>query len=51
MLYSKAKKGPEICIEDFHLMKVLGKGAFGKVILSKKKDNGKFYAIKILKKK
>ncbi len=51
MLYSKGKKlVSEICIEDFHLLKVLGKGAFGKVILSKKKDTGKVYAIKILKK-
>ena len=50
MLFNKTKKGTGICMEDFHLMKVLGKGAFGKVILAKKKDNNKIYAIKILKK-
>ena len=50
MLYDKYSNKKELCIEDFYLMKVLGKGAFGKVILSKKKDTGKVYAIKILKK-
>lgn len=49
MLYQKGKKG-NVCIEDFHLLKVLGRGAFGKVILAKKKSSGKIYAIKVLKK-
>lgn len=40
----------EICLEDFELVKVLGKGAFAKVVLAQKKDTHKFYAIKILKK-
>lgn len=40
----------ELCIDDFELMKVLGKGAFGKVMLAQKKDNKKIYAIKVLKK-
>lgn len=50
-LYYKSKqtKG-EICIEDFDLMKLLGKGAFGKVFLAQKKDDKKIYAIKVLKK-
>ena len=29
MLYDKYKNVKELCIDDFHLMKVLGKGAFG----------------------
>ena len=37
-------------IEDFQLIKVVGRGSFGKVYLAKKKDTGKIYAIKTLKK-
>lgn len=37
-------------VEDFELMKVVGKGSFGKVMMVKKKDNGKIYAMKVLKK-
>ena len=51
MLFNNEKKvNKQICIDDFELLKVLGRGAFGKVILGQKKDNKKLYAIKILKK-
>lgn len=44
------KKGPRVSMKDFELVKVLGRGHFGKVILTKHKASGEFYAIKSLKK-
>ena len=38
-------------IQDYTLLACIGKGAFAKVILAKKKNNSKIYAIKIMKKK
>ena len=37
-------------IDDFQLLKVVGRGSFGKVYLAKKKDTKKIYAVKTLKK-
>jgi hypothetical protein len=39
-----------ITLHDFQMLKVLGVGSFGKVILVRKLDNSKLYALKILKK-
>ena len=41
----------EVNLEDFTLMKVVGKGAFGKVMMCRKKvgdDAGQIYAVKVL---
>ena len=40
-----------IDMSHFSLIKVIGTGSYGKVMLAKKKDNKIVYAIKILKKK
>jgi serum/glucocorticoid-regulated kinase 2 len=37
-------------VSDFQLLKVVGKGSFGKVMQVKKKDTGAIYAMKVLKK-
>lgn len=44
-LYSKS-----INLNHFDIVKVIGRGSFGKVYLVKKKDTGEFYAMKVLKK-
>ena len=41
---------PKVCLEDFDLLKVLGKGGFGKVMLVRKKGTDDIYAMKVLKK-
>ncbi|CCI44484.1 unnamed protein product [Albugo candida] len=40
----------KVSIEDFELLKVLGKGSFGKVMMVRKKDTRKIYAMKTLRK-
>ena len=42
--------GEKAGIDDFELLKVLGKGSFGKVMQVKKKDTGEIFAMKILQK-
>ena len=41
---------PKVVLEDFDLLKVLGKGGFGKVMLVRKKKTTDIYAMKVLKK-
>jgi len=43
--------GPKVGIDDFQKIKVVGKGAFGKVYLVKKKDTGQVFAMKMLNKR
>jgi serine/threonine protein kinase len=43
----------QLCVDDFELLKIVGKGAFGKVMLVRKKagfNAGRIYAMKVLKK-
>ncbi|KAL0985415.1 hypothetical protein UPYG_G00156580 [Umbra pygmaea] len=35
---------------DFHFVKVIGKGSFGKVVLARYRQSGGFYAVKVLQK-
>jgi len=40
----------DITLKDFELIKVLGRGAYGKVTLVRKNDTKMYYALKSLRK-
>eukprot|EP01127_Copromyxa_protea_P007271 TRINITY_DN17198_c0_g1_i1.p1 TRINITY_DN17198_c0_g1~~TRINITY_DN17198_c0_g1_i1.p1 ORF type:complete len:479 (-),score=114.93 TRINITY_DN17198_c0_g1_i1:30-1466(-) len=40
----------KVSVDDFETLKVIGRGGFGRVLLVRKKDNRKVYAMKVLKK-
>ncbi len=49
--FKKASKSTaSLTMDDFELLKVIGKGSFGKVIQVRKKDTGRVYAMKTIKK-
>lgn len=43
-------RGQKLKIEDFELLKVVGKGSFGKVMQVRKKDTNRIYALKTIRK-
>lgn len=47
--YVESRQG-SLKIEDFELLKVVGKGSFGKVMQVKKRDTGRIYAAKTIRK-
>jgi serine/threonine protein kinase len=40
----------QVCMNDFQLLKVIGKGGFSKVFLVRKKDSGLLFAMKVMQK-
>ena len=49
-IFSKEKDIKKVSLSDFKIIKVLGRGTFGKVCLVQYKLNKKYYAMKIMKK-
>eukprot|EP00297_Palpitomonas_bilix_P003246 CAMPEP_0113894872 /NCGR_PEP_ID=MMETSP0780_2-20120614/17003_1 /TAXON_ID=652834 /ORGANISM="Palpitomonas bilix" /LENGTH=563 /DNA_ID=CAMNT_0000885549 /DNA_START=74 /DNA_END=1766 /DNA_ORIENTATION=+ /assembly_acc=CAM_ASM_000599 len=45
-----SERGGQISIDDFDILKVLGKGSFGKVMLVRHKQSAQIYALKVLSK-
>jgi serum/glucocorticoid-regulated kinase 2 len=43
-------KTKQVCINDFQLLKVIGRGGFSKVFLVRKKDTGLLFAMKVMQK-
>lgn len=43
-------KALRLCIDDFEILKVIGRGAFGEVCVVKLKNTDRVYALKILNK-
>ena len=49
-LENNENKKENITLDSFHLLSIIGRGSYAKVALIRKKDTGKIYALKILKK-
>ncbi|CEI87821.1 Putative AGC/PKA protein kinase [Rhizopus microsporus] len=49
-IMDQRKNRPKLKLDDFHLLRTLGTGSFGRVHLAQSRHNGRYYAIKVLKK-
>ena len=49
-IFSKVKDVKKVTLNDFKIIKVIGRGTFGKVCLVQYKSTKKYYAMKIMKK-
>ena len=49
-MFSSRKKGKLVGLNDFEVLSLVGKGAFGKVWRVKEKDTGKIFAMKVMSK-
>ncbi|KAI9471810.1 MAG: kinase-like domain-containing protein [Benjaminiella poitrasii] len=49
--YNSPPTQPKLTLDDFELLKILGKGCMGKVVLVRSKINNQLYALKSIKKK
>ncbi|CAD8155093.1 unnamed protein product [Paramecium pentaurelia] len=50
-LIAQQPQGKRVTLKDFTLVKCIGVGGFSRVYLVRKRDNGKFYALKLIDKK
>lgn len=48
--YEVKRLGHKLGVDDFAVLRVIGKGSFGKVMVVMKKDSGRIYALKVLNK-
>jgi serine/threonine protein kinase len=49
-ILEQRKNRPKLKLEDFHLVRTVGTGSFGRVHLAQSRHNHRYYAIKVLKK-
>ncbi|OMJ27878.1 Serine/threonine-protein kinase Sgk1 [Smittium culicis] len=45
-----SRRKHKVSLDDFHLLTLIGKGAYGKVMLARHKDTAKVFAIKVISK-